>query len=447
MSNRNKGILPFLLSAVFLAFLYGVAVGMLKIFPYQYFDDARKGFKQVKIEWKNRFGTSSAGEAHDSNKVVFGGMRLAPPYPEAIMVTDQAIPGINLVTGTDEHFRIFAKIIDMDGQVLHTWNVDWFDIWPDATHIPERLMPKSRPGTHIHGALVMENGDLIFNFEHMGLVRIDRDSQVVWRLAYRTHHSIERSSDGNLWVSGQKFSAKPDPRFPQRPARVDKYTILEVSPDGEILNEWFVADLLYDNGYDGLLDFNSISKTALATHVLDDRLHLNDVEPFPDNLPEGFFTRNDILVSLRNVNTVFAFDKQTRRIKYLTTGRFVHQHDPDFIDGNRFSVYDNNNRVTISGKSPQSRIVIISADTDEMDVFYEGTKEHPFFSKIMGKHQWLENGHLLVTESMSGRGFELNQQGDIVWHYYNYIGEGVVRMIEEVQRLPPGYAGFGATPE
>ena len=134
-----------------------------------------------------------------------------------------------------------VKIMDMDGKTLHQWIIDWFKIWPDAKHVPDRLLPKSPPGTHVHGAVLMENGDLVFNFEHLGLVRLDRQGKVVWRLPYQTHHSIDRDDDGNLWVCGQKEHTEPSDRFPNQIPPFVEDTILEVTPEGKIVREWSVA--------------------------------------------------------------------------------------------------------------------------------------------------------------------------------------------------------------
>ena len=166
-----------------------------------------------------------------------------------------------------------------------------------------------------------------------------------------------------------------------------------------------------------------------------DLLHLNDVERFPIRDGAGLLGPGDVLVSLRNVNTVFVFNADTRKIKFVTTGRFTRQHDPDFIDGNRFSVFDNMG-VQPGAKDRQSRIVIVTAPEQSVQVYHEGTPAHPFYTDIMGRHQWLPNGNLLVTESRRGRAFESTRQGEIVWEYLNPAGNGIVGILEEVARLP-----------
>ncbi len=143
-------------------------------------------------------------------------------------------------------------------------------------------------------------------------------------------------------------------------------------------------------------------------------LHLNDVEPFPAGMTPGFFGPGDVIVSLRNINTVFVFNTETRKIKFVSTGQFGAQHDPDFMDGNRISVFDNLG--VLPAASPrQSRILIVTAPEGTVEVAYEGTAAHPFFTNIMGKSQWLANGNLLITESRRGRAFEVNRKGETVW--------------------------------
>ena len=179
----------------------------------------------------------------------------------------------------------------------------------------------------------------------------------------------------------------------------------------------------------------------MSTQVTGNPLHMNDVEPFPARLKEGFFKKGDLLVSLRNINTVFVFNRESEKIKFICTGWFIRQHDPDFIDGNTFSVFDNN-LAAPEQCNPQSRIAIVSAPDNTLKTFYEGTAEHPFYTVVCGKHQWLPNGDLLITESFQGKAFEIDRRGEIVWQYINYVDEGVVGLVEEVQRLPPEYARF-----
>jgi len=452
----------FCVSVLFLVFLFGVAVGKYRIFPYSVIALAERGYQGMRSKTKGKI-IESARKGLDKKNAIFDEFKkylpsqhasnfidwiyksVEKPYKDAILNTGQAYEGLNLVIHIARKRVLSAKIINLDGTILHQWKLNWFKIWPDSDHLSERWVPNLKPGTHIHGAVIMDNGDLVFNFEFLGLVRIDLRGKVVWRLPYQTHHSVHLHDDGHLWVSGQKEHREASARFPNRIPPFVEYTILEVSSDGQILQEWSIPDLLIKNGRAGLLYMGSLLN--LSTKISGgDALHLNDVEPFPDNLKEGYFGKGDVMVSLRNINTVFVFNRASEKIKFFLTGMFVRQHDPDFLDGNRISIFDNNN-IAMEEEGPQSRIVIVSAPDKKLNVYYEGRPGSPFFSDIMGKHQWLPNGNLLITESRQGRAFELNKDGEIVWEFINYVREGVVGILEEVQRLPSEFTSLYSAQE
>jgi hypothetical protein len=54
----------------------------------------------------------------------------------------------------------------------------------------------------------------------------------------------------------------------------------------------------------------------------------------------------------------------------------------------------------------------------------------------MGKHQWLPNGNLLITESVEGRAFEIDPDGALVWEYFNIVDRGRLALLTEAHRLP-----------
>ena len=341
--------------------------------------------------------------------------------------------GLNLVTSMVTDDRISIRVIDMEGQVHNEIFVDWFDIWPDATHIPASDVPRSRPGTHIHGIVMLANGDVVFNFEQLGLVRMTPCGEVVWKLPYRTHHSVSLDQQGNLWVSGQITHVDKVADYPNHQPPFREPMVLKVSPDGRILEEISVFDILIKNDLRGYLHL--VTANNQNTVVTGDTVHLNDVEIFPTTLDEGIFQHGDIMISLRNISTVLVFDPDDLKIRYSITGRFVRQHDPDFMDGNTLSIFDNNN-IAPKNFGHSSRILVVSAISGDIDVWYEGTDVKPFYTDIMGKSQWLEDGSLLVTDSRNGRAFQLNPNREIVWEFTNLVDEGVVGIVEEVQRLP-----------
>lgn len=344
------------------------------------------------------------------------------PSPRTTPTPDGAERGLTLVTQMRGDKRAEAALVDGSGKLVHQWDLDWFRLWPDSPHLPENVVPKNRPGAHIHGAVMLDDRKVVFNFEYLGLMCVDRAGNKVWKLDYRTHHSVHQAEDGNLWVSGRKMYDDPS----EKKGKLNEETVLEIDQNGKVLNEWSLNEILKENNYEELLEIKA---------PYWDRLHLNDVEPFPASFEEGEFKHGDVMVSFRNANTVLVFNKTTRKITHFWFGNFQRQHDPDFIDGNRISVFDNNFYDGVKNEDSASKIVIVDARDNSIKTVYEGTKQEPFFTRIMGKHQWLPNGNLLITEAMEGRVFEWNPAGKIVWEYRNLLGDNTVGAVEQGERL------------
>ena len=211
-----------------------------------------------------------------------------------------------------------------------------------------------------------------------------------------------------------------------------------------MVRELPVADLLLENGLGGLLYM--ASTVNRNTTVTGDTLHLNDVEVFPSSMATGVFSPGDVMISLRNINALIVFDPDTRRVKFQSVGAVLRQHDPDFVDGNTISVFDNNNlalwgkgETTPDAAGHHSRVVRISAATNKTDVLFSGSAAEPFFTDIMGSHQPLPGGHLLLVESIAGRVVEVDAAGAVVWEYLNLVGNGLVAAVGDALWLPPQF--------
>jgi hypothetical protein len=420
--RKKVPVIIFVLSLTFWSFAYGVAVQRFQLFPFKFIRQAELGAKETlpiitgKLPWYYRHTERTE--------------------PVIVHRSDAFSPGLTLVSGLTKDGDIEAKVITREGEALNRWLIDWFDgFWPDPRHIPEDAIPQRRPATQIHGITLLKNGDLLFNLDGFGLVRMDLCGNVVWRLPYQTHHSVHVDELENIWVSGQKQITKPSRALPNYHPPFVEYTVLKVTPGGEILREISIFDVLIKNKLQGLLYM--LAQYSESTEVSGDTLHMNDVEIFPSHLRPGVFEAGDVMVSLRNIHAVMVFDPDTLKIKYMTIGEVVRQHDPDFIDGNRISIFDNNHVVPSESQEAQSRIVVVSAKNDKMQVIYSGSSEHPFYTNVMGKHQWLPNGNLLIVESKKGRAFEIDSGGALVWEYFQLVDKGRLALLTEAERLPP----------
>ena len=61
-----------------------------------------------------------------------------------------------------------------------------------------------------------------------------------------------------------------------------------------------------------------------------------------------------------------------------------------------------------------------------------------FFSEWRGGAQRFDNGNTLITESETGRAFEVTADGEIVWEFWNpEIVDGKRKRIYRFRRVPP----------
>ncbi|WP_420587429.1 arylsulfotransferase family protein [Ruegeria sp.] len=320
-------------------------------------------------------------------------------------------------------------------------------MWPDTpTHIPKPVL--NRKQHHLHGIALLEDGDIVFNFTELATLRVDPCGQVVWRLDRRGHHSVDVSSDGSLWIPSLVTHYEPVESLPNHAPPFEEFWVMHVSASGEVIDEFSLNQALIDNGYSGLLYGSTLDE--FRPIVSRDTLHLNDVEVFDIDMKEGVAQHGDILVSLRNINSIILMDPTDRRIKFISTGRVMRQHDADFVDGNTISVFNNNNLLPewLDNASGQRGVQNQSSSVDTIslvsgDILHSiaDAGGEAFFTDVMGMHQRLDNGNLLVAEARAGRVLERSPDGRTVWEYYNLIEDNLLGGVTYAERLDPKFDG------
>lgn len=424
----------FAVSLLLIVFIFGIVAGNKRLFPH---DQLLQGWVAAK-DWLK-----------DNNFIHYFGIRPEKFIRRAkhegagvtVYVPEKTQPGVTLLTGMwDDTNGI--NLIDLDGSVIHEWRVSFNKIFPDASHLQR---PISDWDAAIHGAHMYPNGDVLFNFDNKGLVKIDKCSNVVWKMPYLTHHSIYEEKGGNLWVPVRKNHDKPHKKFPLlKPKYVEEF-LLKISPDGKILRKISLLEVFFNSGKYMVLS---------ATGKLDTRLsgnftHFNDIEILEENMADQFplFNAGDIMVSIRNQNMIVVIDSVTEKIKWWMQGPFGRQHDPDFLPDGTISLFDNQSDNADGKDLGGSRILNIDPVTRKVKVVYKGNKEIPFYTEVQGKHQHLANGNILITESLSGRAFEITSSGEIVWSYINRYDEDEVYRLSQAARVDNKYGNFARTGE
>jgi len=432
VGGRRKpdlALLAFVAALGLFVFLVGGLFATFGWQPYQFFED----------------GFSAARKYYNERRQVRPDL-LEPVRYVGSGVTihrDGAWPGLTAVQGLFPE-GVELRLLDMSGNVVHRWRADFHAIWPEPHHVfPPDNVPADNLHYQTHGMAFLRDGSVVFNFDNLGTVKLDRCGAVLWTVDRATHHSVTANPDGSFWIP-----ARVDVRRVSDKVRLEgastaellesngRYedSLLLVGPDGDIRAEISVLDALF-NGQFGpeLFDVREFSVA--------DPTHLNDIEVVTAELAARIpgVEAGDLLVSLRQMHMLAILDRQTGAILWRHAGPWIRQHDPDITAEGLIEVFNNGDGSLAVDGVIGSSIVTLDPATGAARTAYPGPDQAHFFTRIMGAHQRLPNGNRLITESMSGRLLEVDVSGQVVWEFVDAYDETHAALIQSAIRYPQDY--------
>lgn len=421
--------------AVLLAFLVGVGIGMADAFPATLLRQAKDAAEDLTQNWRHYLGLRSkylhparhpAGVTSYDPQLAFQGYTFVTAY---------------MADGFD------AYLLSMDGKVVHRWNAVFSRIWPEGA----KSDPVGWDGdAAIHGAWLGPDGEVVLDIAGLGTAALDRCGAVRWTLDRRTHHDVATLPDGSFLIPSRERRTGVGEHLPLVDVGPDGFywddQILQVDAAGRVLRERSMLELLFDDGWPTLV---FAGPGAAARIAIEDPLHLNDIDVLDPSLAAAFpmFAPGDLLISLRNINTILVADPLLRKIKWKMTGPFFGQHDPDFMPDGKILLYDNR----ITGATPKlgnSRLLAIDPATKSVMWSFEGTGEQAFYAHGRGEQQALPNGNILLVDPQGGRLIEIAPQAGnrTVWQWVNEVQDGFVGEVVDAERIPPGQASWLGRP-
>jgi hypothetical protein len=287
---------------------------------------------------------------------------------------DLAYNGVTLVL----YQRRVPMLIDMAGRIVH--------VWPHVRVIDRMRLDRE-------GRLLVTGTD--------GLLKVyDWDGRLEW--CYRLpgeedfpHHDLIWTERGNVLLIARDWQERSD-------------YLQEVSRSGKVVWEWRADDHL-DSAFPR---WNREAK---------DPTHINSIRELPAN---RWFDRGDdrfrpgnLLVSARNLNTVFIIDKRSGEVVWQYCDRLDYQHEAVMIPPGRPGaglVLLFNNGLKNLYAYRKSSVVAVNPMNEDVVWSYS---DRLFFSAIAGTQQSLPNGNLLIVSSHGGRVFEITPDGEIVWQW------------------------------
>ncbi len=354
----------------------------------------------------------------------------APVVGDAGRDADGASTGFSTVTVHDaarafQGYNLYnsghaaaAYLVDMDGRVLHTWRARADDVLGASGE-------GDRPWRRVR---LDADGALYAVWDGLGVVKLDKDSHVLWAKVCEAHDDLQIVDASRLVVLARDH--RIDARYSRSKPIVEDVVEVRDAATGELKQRHSVLDA-----------FSASADPALASvprGASEDILRANSVQILGAYgvVPSTTFRPGLALVSLQQASAVALMDLTTDRITWSHVGGFRSQGGATVGPSGELAVFDGS-----GGDSRTSRVVILDPSTGQPTWTWAGTRKQPLRSEDYGDVQLLPNGDVLITESEAGRAFEVTRDTrETVWEFYNPHRAGDqgdrIAVLFEVQRLP-----------
>lgn len=276
------------------------------------------------------------------------------------------------------------------------------------------------------------------------------------------HHDHQRLENGNTLFLKKTPLPKDllmDVEDPHR-KRLGQIAdaIVEVDPAGKIVWQWnfWESFSVNDCGKDSctetiatfaaLIDEPSTSKKDIerATTKITDWAHVNTVNVIPENqwfdAGDTRFAPGNLIVMPRKFKTVYIIDKQSKKVLWEYEGQYKGglggAHEPYMIakglpGAGNILIFDNGGLGAHPGES-----YVLEIQPVKKEVVWVYDKGRDFNIRTRGGAQRLWNGNTLISEDPTGRVFEVNSAGELVWEFMSPYP------VNRAKRYPPDYSPY-----
>jgi hypothetical protein len=423
--------LIFVAANMFLAFVCGSIFTLAEISPSNYLRDAYLAGTAL---------YSKLTQYHDPLATDLWEPARTPKKGVTILNRQKAYAGLTLYTSGSEPK---ALLIDMAGRIAHEWRRPFSTVW-DTSAAVRNPVPDNQ--TYLDKAHVFPNGDLLAIYIGAGdspfgygMVKLDRDSRVIWKNLDHFHHDFVIARDGKIYGLTHDYR-------PELPEGVDHFTkpvlddyLVILSSTGETLKKISLLDAVNKSVYRRLL-------WMTPGFSLGDPLHTNTVKVLDEKTANQFKVKvpqaasGQVLLSFRELagGSLALLDVEQMNIVWAMRGSWISQHDPDILPNGNILFFDNRGHF---GSGGQSRVIEVDPETGRIVWQYVGDNNSKLESMIRSSQERLPNGNTLINESDAGRLLEVTPSGEIVWEFINPDrggkGETLVAVVSSGQRIDP----------
>jgi hypothetical protein len=358
----------------------------------------------------------------------------APPdldLPEGMTAyqPSKTYDGFTLVTTTHGSR---ATLLDMRGQVAHQWELPFSRAWPRPPHVQNPLGDEQ---VHWFRCHLFPNGDLLAIYQAeadtpfgYGLVKLDKDSKVLWKYEGRVHHDLDVDDKGTIYTLTQTLKSQAPAGLEYLHTPYIAESLLVLSSDGREVASVPIEEAFRDSAYSLMMaasiaeqetpdtpaGFRSPHDAAVKPGSKGDLFHANSVKVLSQARARKFplFQAGQVLISLRSLHAVAILDVRKRSVIWAARGMWKIQHDAEFLDNGHLLLFDN------YGSTKGCRVVEYDPVTQAVPWVYSDGDAGPFHAVYRGMKQRLPNGNTLIVDPEMGRLFEVTMAKELVWENY-----------------------------
>jgi hypothetical protein len=294
-----------------------------------------------------------------------------------------------------------AWLVDMTGATLHTWSASNPEAhWSHVEPLPE------------DGLLVIDRASAV--------ERLDRDSNVLWRVPLGAHHDLALDAEERIYALVAGVGAT---WWGGRELPIIDESVVVLSPEGQVLRTIELDPVLQQFIPESRLDALASAtrgplhwwRRLLGKTVVEgvsDVYHANSIEILDRDVP-GLGLRGDALISFRNLDRVAVIDLEGPAVRW--------SFGPDELDGQHHASLLPNGNVLVfdNGRGRGWSRVLEVRPGGELAWAWSGAPPATLFSRLQGSAEPLPGGNVLVTESQQGRAYEVTPEGRVVWEFQN----------------------------
>ncbi len=322
-----------------------------------------------------------------------------------------------------------ADMYDFNNKLIKSWSLSNEDLkkfnLKKDTYINFIEFDKSTNSIIARSGI--ESGNVLF--------KIDKDSKVNWIYKSNTnykgeffHHDFSIDSDGNIYSPITKKNEK----FSKYVNDFRDDGIIIIDKNGNKIFERYLSDIFINNNLQHLI---------FGVGPLEwDPFHLNDIEVAEEK--SDFWKKGDLLLSLRHRSMILIYRPSTDKIIWYKIGPWLNQHDPDFLDQNRISIFGNDvTSLSFNRRETDAKLVY---DNNKIYIYdFEKNKTISVYDNIIntnkeytvtgGRHVWFDDNKLWLDftnvgvisimneENVIGKIINKNKNNETIYGSFLYV--------------------------